>query len=135
MKNRRVKIVNLLSTDLTLLSPEIAGLSKTYYNPGPAAKVSSVVTAIAKLYTLNGVSGRPEDLRLSLPLLSVSETVVVGLPEPAEDTLYVVSGAVAGLLKGSRPDVVTPSRIVEDKDGWIVGCKALLQIREATGRG
>jgi hypothetical protein len=129
MKTRRVKIVNLLATDLTLLSgPDGAGVTKTYYNPGPAAKVSSKMTAIAQIHPWENGSGH-----LSVPLLSVSETRVIGLPDPADDTLYVVSGAVAGFLKGSRPDVVTPSRIVEDKDGWIVGCKALLQIREERG--
>jgi len=33
---------------------------------------------------------------------------VTGLPSPAPDTIYIVSGMVLGALNGTRPDVVAP---------------------------
>lgn len=120
---RRVQIVNLLSTDLTLVRGTPGNeTSKTYYNPGPAAKVVSRTVLAANVY--------PNGDGLNLPLLNVLEREVVGLPDEDERSgkLYVVSGAVAGFLKGRRKDVCTPSRMIVDRDGWVVGCRALMQI-------
>jgi len=33
---------------------------------------------------------------------------IIGLPEPAPNTLYVVSAVVLSALRGTRPDVVSP---------------------------
>jgi hypothetical protein len=52
---------------------------------------------------------------------------VTGLPEPAEDTIYIVSLLVLQALKGQRTDVVGPDTgpesAVRDADGRIVGVK------------
>ena len=50
-----------------------------------------------------------------------------GLPEPQENTIFIVSALVAGACK-NRDDLVIPNDIVRDETGRIVGCKNLAKI-------
>ena len=50
---------------------------------------------------------------------------VSGLPEPKEDTIYVVSRLVAEALKGSRNDVYVVTRTIRNSDGQIIGAEGL----------
>ena len=52
---------------------------------------------------------------------------VEGLPEPQENTIYIVSALVAGAAK-DRDDLVIPNDIVRDDKGNIIGCKNLARI-------
>ena len=62
---------------------------------------------------------------LSIPLLRLQERTIIGLPEPEEGVIYVVSGIVA--TAAQRQDVVAPSRVVrEEKSGRVKECKALI---------
>ena len=49
---------------------------------------------------------------------------VEGLPEPEENTLYIVSSLVAGRVP-ERADVCIPNEPVRNEKGQIVGCKSL----------
>ncbi len=51
---------------------------------------------------------------------------VEGLPEPFEDTIYIVSSLVA--QAAGREDVMIPDDTVRDADGRIIGCRALARI-------
>lgn len=56
----------------------------------------------------------------------VTETVfgeVENLPEPQEDTVFLVSSLVAQRVTG-RSDVFIPNESVRDSEGRIVGCKS-----------
>lgn len=53
---------------------------------------------------------------------------VEGLPEPAKDTVYIVSALVAQACKGRRTDVVIPDDTVRDEKGQVVGCRAFAAI-------
>ena len=53
---------------------------------------------------------------------------VTGLPEPQEDTIYVVSRIVAEAVKGSRNDVYVVTRTIRNSDGQIVGAEGLAVI-------
>lgn len=63
--------------------------------------------------------------------ISLNETrfgKVEGLPEPAEDTVYIVSALVAQACKSKRDDVIVPDDTVRDDKGIIVGCRAFAVI-------
>lgn len=60
-------------------------------------------------------------------MIPVSETVFgepEGLPEPAEDTYYIVSAIVKTALP-SRSDLLVTAEAVRDGNGNIVGCRSL----------
>lgn len=61
----------------------------------------------------------------NIPLYTTTYGNVVGLPDPAPDTLYVVSGLVLTALAGSRPDVVGPADLLRDGTGAVIGCRGL----------
>lgn len=52
---------------------------------------------------------------------------VQDLPEPRENTIYVVSALVVSALNGARPDVYCPGEAVRDESGRIIGCIGLSQ--------
>ena len=57
---------------------------------------------------------------------SLTRTVygeVQDLPEPEEDTLFVVSAMVRIALP-DRKDLVSPARLVRDEKGQIIGCES-----------
>ncbi len=55
---------------------------------------------------------------------------VTGLPEPCEDTIYIVSLIVLNALGGKRKDVVapdtSPAGAVRDEEGRIIGVRAFV---------
>lgn len=63
----------------------------------------------------------------SIPLTKVEMGDLVGLPEPTEDTLYIVSLLVleAGKRIG-RTDLLAPDTI-RDERGNIIGCSGFIQ--------
>ena len=46
-----------------------------------------------------------------------------GLPEPAKDTIYIVSALALNAVPADRTDVVAPGDVVRDKTGRVIGCK------------
>jgi len=62
--------------------------------------------------------------RLSnVPIVKSQYGEVEGLPEPRKDVLYIVSFPVANAKK-DRKDLIVPTRLVRDKEGNIIGCRA-----------
>lgn len=53
---------------------------------------------------------------------------ITNLPEPEEDTIYIVSGMVEEALH-DRPDVFSPGALIRDEHGRPVGCKGLKQTK------
>lgn len=62
-----------------------------------------------------------------VPIIEASYGEVVGLPEPQDRVLYVVSQMVANAVK--RPDCIYPARLLRDAHGQIVGCEAFGRVR------
>ncbi|NMA58397.1 hypothetical protein [Clostridium cochlearium] len=50
-----------------------------------------------------------------------------GLPEPQENTIYIVSALVAGAVK-NRNDLFIPNDTIRDDQGRIIGCRSLARI-------
>ena len=48
----------------------------------------------------------------------------VGMPEPEEGTLYIVSQLVKSAFPG-RKDLMVPAEVVRDAEGKILGCQSL----------
>lgn len=53
---------------------------------------------------------------------------VIGLPQPAEGVIYIVSTMALQALNGSRPDVFAPGELIRDEKGKVLGCRGLKQI-------
>ena len=53
---------------------------------------------------------------------------VTGLPEPVENTVYIVARYVAEAVSGKRNDIYVVDETVRDADGRIIGCQALAVI-------
>lgn len=49
---------------------------------------------------------------------TVYEPEVVGLPEPEDGTIFVVSSLAAQTVK--RPDVLAPTKLIRDDDGQVI---------------
>jgi hypothetical protein len=62
-----------------------------------------------------------------IPIVRTEFGEVEGLPEPEENTVYIVSTLVLQALKGSRADVVSPdtspTSAVRDANGKIIGVR------------
>jgi hypothetical protein len=112
-------IINLTPHSLNLVSPN--GETTTIQPSGQVARVASQ-------------SGQEIFLGPGLSCLVFSAPTwgeVEGLPGPQADTIYIVSGLVAGRLNG-RPDVFSPGTgpkdgAVRDEQGRITGVTRLIQ--------
>lgn len=87
---------------------------------------------VIRVFAPSGVLPRLEVSRVDLPSLDgipLARSVMgspTGLPEPAEDTIYIVSALVAehGHVR-DRTDIVYPGEAVRLPDGKVVGCRGL----------
>lgn len=110
-RDKKVVIANLTGHDLRLLG---ANGYKDYGTEG-IARVESRMTTAYRAHA-NGII---------IPVLSINEDNVVGLPDPIAGMLYVVSGLVASIA--DRDDVVAPGRVQRDRHGKVIGARALVR--------
>lgn len=57
-----------------------------------------------------------------IPLFSKTFGEVVGLPDPQEGILFIVSGLVKAACP-NRADLLVPTKLVRDEKGNIIGCQ------------
>ncbi|MEA3280205.1 MAG: hypothetical protein U9Q38_06370 [Thermodesulfobacteriota bacterium] len=50
---------------------------------------------------------------------------IFGLPEPKDNTIYIVSAVVLNALGSSRPDVVAVAGVIRGKNGEVTCCTGL----------
>jgi hypothetical protein len=55
---------------------------------------------------------------------------LVGLPEPTDGTVYIVS-ALAAQACADRTDVLVPGEAIRDEAGRVIGCNGLVRTSEA----
>ena len=96
--------LNLVTDSGTVTVPPSGAVARVTVTREPAGTV-----------TLDGVS---------VPLYRTTYGAVEGLPDPAPDTLYVVSAVVAAAAR-DRDDLVVPDDLVRDEQGRVVGARGL----------
>ena len=47
---------------------------------------------------------------------------IEGLPEPKENTIYIISALALNAVPKNRTDVVSPGRVCKSEHGEIIGC-------------
>lgn len=107
------QIVNLTPHAINIVTTEGTPIL-TIEPSGQLARVTTKTVVTGHIY-VNGVN---------IPATETQFGEVEGLPEPQENTIYVVSQAVASRCK-NRWDVRIPNESVRDDKGRIVGCRSL----------
>lgn len=108
MTERTVQIINLTPHEVTVVGSNGDIIMKVPAS-GQVARCSVSRTVIGELN------------RITVAKSVMGE--VEGLPEPSEDTVYIVSRVVAEAMKGRRDDLIITDDAVRDSEGRIVGCK------------
>lgn len=115
------RIVNLVPHDITIYDNTKSFVKYVYKSVGEAR--------VASDYEQAGMA-------LGIVIRKVITSRIIGLPEPVDGTLYIVSSVVASTLDGSREDVVSPDTIltkVTDTTGRkVVGVCGLIARGDAT---
>ena len=112
MKN--VKVINCTPHDVNLITK--SG-NITFPRSGIIPRLTEQQVKINSV-TVNGIE---------IDIMEKSFNEAEGLPEPQENTYYIVSALVAGAVKG-RDDLLIPNDIVRDEKGNIIGCRSLAKI-------
>jgi len=63
--------------------------------------------------------------RNGIPLITMEAKEVVGLPDPTENTMFIVSNMVRTALP-TRKDLASPAQLVRNEKGHVVGCRAFV---------
>lgn len=100
-------ILNLTPHNINIINP--SGAAQTIVSSG-VARVSGIPTEV----------GMHEGIRL----VRTSYGPVTGLPEYKDGVILIVSAMVRNASPG-RHDLVSPSDLVRDSTGNIIGCKGL----------
>lgn len=104
-----LKFINLTPHDVNFIS----GNKTIIFKPEGLARVSMQPRLTALGYI-------DEDTPVEFFTNTYGE--VEGLPEPQEDTFYIVSALV--MNASPRKDLVVPNDTVRDEQGRIIGCKS-----------
>lgn len=107
-----MNIVNLTPHAINFVQEDCTPLATI----NPSGTVARVTTKTVTKGDINGI-----------PVTATEFGEVENLPEPTQDTIYIVSSLVAQRCK-ARNDVFIPNESVRDENGRIVGCKSLGRI-------
>jgi hypothetical protein len=114
MAEEKTKLVNLTAHEITLF------VNGSTYRLPPSGTVARCRSSYHACGRIDG-------------LFDVVRCVfgrVAGLPQPKENTYYVVSGLVLGVLRGTRDDVLAPDTgptAIRDEFGNVVGVRRFLR--------
>lgn len=98
-----MKFVNLTQHDLTIVLEN--GDDLVLHASGEVARVAFSTQQVDEI---DGI-----------PIYkTIYEPEIVGLPEPQDGTIFVVSSLTAQTIK--RPDVLAPTKLIRDDDGQVV---------------
>lgn len=107
-----MKFINLTPHDVTVYLPDTAtetNRRRTFHRDGTVARVSQIASTVKRI---DGIS-----------IDTVKFGPVVGLPQPVDGTLFIVS-AMVKTAAGDRTDLVSPGELVRDAAGNTIGCKS-----------
>ena len=109
-----VKIINCTPHDVNLITKNG---NITFPRSGIIPRLTEQQQKINSV-TVNGIE---------IDIMEKSFNEPEGLPEPQENTIYIVSALVAGAVK-NRNDLFIPNDTIRDDQGRIIGCKNLARI-------
>jgi len=98
---------------------------KTYFTNLTPHAINEVTTG--QTFPPSGISARvattSEEVEVvdGIPFNKTQFGEVAGLPDPTPNVIYIVSGLVKSAV--DRSDVVSPSTLVRDEGGNIIGCR------------
>lgn len=110
-----VEIVNLTNHKVTILDEK--NNKKVEFDPhqGPPARCATDTTEVTQI----AYDGE------QIPLTKTKMSEVLNLPDPKENTIYIVSLIVAAVADDSRNDLVIPDDLVRNERGHVIGCRSL----------
>lgn len=114
-----MNVVNLTPHPVTLVRGDTA---LTIPPSGTVCRAAELVTELGAI-EVDGLG--------PVPVRRVEYGAPEGLPEPAPETLYLVSALAAAAIRRhcpERDDVVVVADPVRDQDGRIVGARALARV-------
>lgn len=114
---------------LSTLPPDISGPARVEENAEPAGSIMAPSQWSGgqggRVRTGSGDESAVPLVQESFPCVRRTRSTIVGLPSPAPDTAYVVSGVVAEeAWRDGRRDVIAPAGFVRNGVGHITGCTA-----------
>lgn len=112
-----MKVINLTPHSINLMPEGVGGPVMTIH---PSGQVARCVVSRRQVDTII-VDGLP------VPVNRTQLGEVVGLPDPQDDTVYVVSSLVAQAVP-DRADVLIVDDAVRDDMGNVIGAKALAHV-------
>ena len=112
------KIVNLTPHMVTIMG-EGNKFALNIEPSGKLARVSATTVVVGEIEVRTDIR-----TTFKVPITTTRYGEVEGLPDPAPDTIYVVSSLVAGRVP-DREDVFIPNESVRDDEGRIIGCRSL----------
>lgn len=106
-----MKFINLTPHDVTVHLPDTATETnrRRTFHVGTVARVSQITSTVTRH---DGIS-----------IDTVKFGPVVGLPQPVNGTLFIVSAMVKTAAL-DRTDLVSPGELVRDAGGNVIGCKS-----------
>ena len=107
------KIINLTPHDVNIYEGNVLLLT---------IKASNIVARVD--VTTNILA---ENINDTIPVSKSCFGKIKGLPNPEEDTIYIVSRMIAERAK-DRDDLYITNGSVRDENGHIIGCTSLTQI-------
>jgi hypothetical protein len=114
-KERMMTIVNLTPHAVkVLVSGDPAEGDAEWKTFPPSGDIARVGTEDDYLGTIDG----------NVPIFTTRLLNPVGLPDPRQDTFYVVSRVVFAACP-ERNDLLCPYNLLRDSEGRVVGCKGL----------
>lgn len=130
-QQEKTKIINLTPHDVTIiLSSRLRGDDDfTIQIPasGNVARCKVERQSICKIRSLQHCSHLENAAIVEIPITQTKFGEVEGLPDPQENTIYIVSSLVAQAVP-YRNDVFIPDDCVRDSEGKIIGCRSLGKI-------
>lgn len=115
--NTEIAQTTFLNAELVNLTPHTVNVLDSEGNEILAIKS----TGLARVSVTTTIEGYLNGI---IPLTHNVYGDVVGLPDPEEGKIYIVSVPVAKSLP-ERNDLFVPNDLVRDEDGVIVGCRSL----------
>lgn len=104
-----MKVINLTPHNVDICD-EYGRIVRTYYANGKVARVNNGYEYV--------------DYVCGVPLVVRGDEKVIDLPEPQEDTLYIVSNIILSYCP-DRMDLIAPVMQVKH-NGRVVGCRAFV---------